>query len=419
MRVLWLTNVLFPDACKELGIPAPVVGGWMHSGAKALLNANQELTLAVVSLYEGKSLKWKKINDISYYFVPNSNKDIQLYNSDLLDYFREVQSNFLPDIVHIHGTEYPHSLSWVKACGSLNVVASIQGMASVYANYYFGGLSIKEVLRTRTLRDFLRRDSLWSQKKKMDQRGQHEIKLINKISNIIGRTGWDRANVLAINQTINYYCCNETLRDAFYKKKWEYKNCEKHTIFLSQVHYPIKGFHQLLHALPIILKNFKDTKVYVAGNAIRTNKLFGQNGYEKYLNALIKSHNLKDTIVYLGTLTEDEMSKQFLNANVFLCPSSIENSPNSIGEAQLVGIPCVASYVGGTMDMIEDRKSGSLYRFEEVALLADKISELFRSKELCELFSEEGRKVARKRHSKELNASELNRIYKRICNNDI
>lgn len=41
-----------------------------------------------------------------------------------------------------------------------------------------------------------------------------------------------------------------------------------------------------------------------------------------------------------------------LNANMFLLPSAIENSPNALGEAQMLGVPCVSSRVGGVEDMI-------------------------------------------------------------------
>lgn len=53
---------------------------------------------------------------------------------------------------------------------------------------------------------------------------------------------------------------------AFMKKKWDYKQCHKYTIFLSQGQYPIKGLHQMVKALPLILRDYPDTKVYVAGN---------------------------------------------------------------------------------------------------------------------------------------------------------
>ena len=65
-----------------------------------------------------------------------------------------------------------------------------------------------------------------------------------------------------------------------------------------------------------------------------------------------------------------------------MCSSDL--SPNSVGEAQLIGTPCIASYTGGIMDMITDNETGFLYRYEEIALLAQRVCELFENSKLCE-----------------------------------
>ena len=80
---------------------------------------------------------------------------------------------------------------------------------------------------------------------------------------------------------------------------------------------------------------------------------------------------------FTGSLREDQMIAEYLNAHLFICPSSIENSPNSLGEAQLLGVPVIASYVGGVPDMVTHGETGLLYRFEEVEMLAEGIRNLF------------------------------------------
>ena len=61
----------------------------------------------------------------------------------------------------------------------------------------------------------------------------------------------------------------------------------------------------------------------------------------------MRIRELEDKVSFLGPLNAEQMKAEYLRSNVFLCPSSIENSPNSLGEAQMLGVPCVASYVGG------------------------------------------------------------------------
>lgn len=417
-NILWLSNVTFPEACQELNIVPPVVGGWMYSGARALLSAHTDIRLGVVSLYDGREIKFIKKYDIQYFLIPSGGKN-QKYNSTLESWFRKVKEEFKPDLVHIHGTEYPHSLAWIKACGNAGVVVSIQGLVHIYANHYLGGISINKIKTSITLRDILRKDSLLHQQKKMQKRGEYEEELISQVNHIIGRTSWDKSNTWAINSNAVYHFCNESLRDGFYKDQWRFENCEKYSIFLSQVHYPIKGIQQIIKALPLVMKHFPNVKVYVAGPNFLKLPIYRRNGFANYLLKQIASKTTLNKFFFLGTLSEEEMIKQYLNANVFVCPSAIENSPNSVGEAQLLGTPCIASYVGGTMDMVKDGETGLLYRFEETNLLAMHICELFANREMAERISTQGRIEAAQRHNKKKNAETLIQIYKSVIDENI
>ena len=413
MKVLWLSNVLFPDVCKEMNIETPNISSWVYSGAIALMQANSEIELAVATLYSGKELRCISNHRITYYLIPNKGGDIK-YNHKFESYYDEITLRFTPDIIHIHGSEYPHSLSYVRACGGNNVIVSIQGMVSVIADYYLGGISKEEIKLNTTLRDIVRKDSILIQQLKMRKRGCYEQELIKTVGHVIGRTSWDKSNIWAINSEVNYHFCNETLRPLFYNQQWTYEGCQKYSIFISQAYYPIKGIHKLIKALPIILSHFPNAKVYVAGNDFFNVPWYRKNGFVNYSEKLMKKLGVFAKIEFLGELNESEMVKQYLSAHVFVCPSAIENSPNSLGEAQLIGTPCVASYVGGTMDMVTDGETGFLYRFEEVSLLAKRICEIFENKELAERISTNERKVAAIRHDKVINATKINSIYKKI-----
>ena len=80
---------------------------------------------------------------------------------------------------------------------------------------------------------------------------------------------------------------------------------------------------------------------------------------------------------FKGALTATQMKEEYLKSNVFVMPSSIENSPNSLGEAMSLGVPIVASYVGGIPDMVEHKKSAFLYDFTEIHMLAHYICSIF------------------------------------------
>lgn len=418
MKVLWITNILFPDICKELGRPAPVTGGWMKSLADELTALYPDIELSVATVY-GLHNKFftKQIGRINYFCLPFS-ESCTMYTMEMEKYWKEIQNQIQPEIIHIHGTEYPYGLAYMKACGNENVVISIQGLVGVYARYSLGQIEIKQLKKYRTLYDYLR-FSILKMPKDMEIQGRMETEYISLGKHIIGRTTWDKVHTWAINPDVKYHFCNETLRLPFYSNnKWCLDTCEKHSIFLSQAHKPIKGIHKVIEALPYIIREFPSTKVYISGNnfisrqTLKEKLKFGT--YANYVSHLMDKYQIRDKFIFTGMLDEYQMAEQYKKSHVFICPSSIENSPNSIGEAQLLGVPCITSYVGGAPNMVEDEKTGLIYRFEEHEMLANLVCRIFKDKELAIRLSENEIIEASKRHNRLENAKCMMNIYRSI-----
>lgn len=418
MKILWITNILFPDICEKLGIKAPVTGGWMKSSASAILKLNDNIELAVATLY-GKTFRVEKINGVTYYCLPFDIYSLKRYETTIEKFWKLVAYDFKPDIVHIHGTEYPHGLAYIKAMGAKNVVISIQGLVSKYARYSLGHIPERTLKKHRTLYDFLKGHILRIPIV-MTKAGKTENEYIRLSYHIIGRTDWDRAHIWAVNPKARYYFCNETLREPFYTTEWNLAKCKRHSIFLSQAHKPIKGIHKVIEALPYVIRQYPDVKVYVAGDnftqksSLKEKLSYGT--YANYINYLLEKLGVKNRFVFTGFLDERQMAEMYSHSHVFVCPSSIENSPNSLGEAQLVGTPVVASYVGGIPNMIEDGVSGLLYRFEEHEMMAKCICRIFEDNDFAKYLSNNEKVVAQNRHDSKKNAQITLNIYNEIIN---
>lgn len=415
MKVLWVSNIIFPYPSIQLNIEPPVAGGWMLASAFRLSTQQNDIHLAVATVYKGQKIRKFESDNIVYFLLPLNGNNTK-YNKSLEHYWKAIVDDFMPDLVHIHGTEFAHGLAFINACPDIKTVVSIQGLVSVISNYYYSGISISQIIKNITFRDIIRKDSIIQQKRKLYKRGLIETEILKKTSDVIGRTSWDKSHVLAINPNLRYHFCNETLREEFYHHIWNYSNCEKHSIFVSQAWYPIKGLHKLLEAMPLILREFPDTKIYVAGTDITKTDNFSDliriSGYGKYIRSLIYKYNLCDKVIFTGPLNETKMCQQYLKANIFVCPSSIENSPNSLGEAQILGVPYLSAYVGGTPDMVSQQNNLSLYRFEEIEQLAYKICSIFDKKENANIVNE--RNTALERHDPTLNTRQLLKIYNSI-----
>jgi glycosyltransferase involved in cell wall biosynthesis len=421
VKILWLTNIAPPEACQLMNETPSPFGGWLVNASKELSNEdNIELSISFPKKKSNNvmQLKGERIN---YYTFPNLHlKDKALIRDNY--YLKKIIKKVQPDLVHIFGTEFAHSLAMMNACNEIGIktVINIQGLVSVIANHYTTNLPLS-IQKRFTFRDFVTQKNILQQKKEFEKRGKIEIEAIKKTNHIIGRTTWDKVCTSQINPNANYHFLNETLREEFYNHEWSLENCEKYTIFISQAGYPIKGLHYMLEALPLILENYPETKIYVAGPDITASsniiEKLKKTSYRKYIAELIKKYNLKNQVIFTGFLNEKQMCTRFLKSNVFVSPSSIENESNSLSEAKILGVPSVSSFVGGIIDRITNKEDGFLYQADAPYMLAHYVCEIFGNDELAIKFSKSARKNALQIHDKEMNTKSLLNIYRNICNN--
>lgn len=409
MKVLWILNSPLPEALARLtGQPetSHSTGSWVCALADELCK-DKDLQLYTAAptgrvrtqvLCEGAS--------VHHFLLPDHHPD-----------WRAVFDKVCPDITHIHGTEYPFFLDFVKACGSRHVVVSLQGMVSKIAPLYFGGIPDEVLRRSTTMRDIIRKDTLTRQKRDILRRGKSEVSLLRSVEHVIGRTSWDRSVSLGINPDLNYHFCNEILREPFYSGRWEYPGCIRHRIFLSQGHYPLKGTHILLDALPAVLKRYLDTSVHIAGVNVMRGQTFKdkllRNGYGRYLHRMVRDKGLADVVRFTGELDAEGIKAELLCANAFLSASVIENSPNSLCEAQMLGVPVIASDVGGVRDLVPSPSCGTLFSSGDSRALSDALCATFAAAPSFDPTAM--RSLAAERHDRSSVIPRLKEIYAEIA----
>jgi len=340
-----------------------------------------------------------------------------VYSNETEALFCRQIKEFEPDVIHSWGTEYAHTHAMANAAektGMLEkMVASIQGLCSVYTPHYAEGVPFA-IQRSHTLRDILRRDNILGQQKKFYLRGRQEVAALKKIRHVIGRTDWDRACALQINPNVTYHFCNETLREPFYQDTWDYAACKKHHIFAPSCVYPIKGFHYLLEAVAMVAREYPDVTVSVPGKSYLAVSPLRWTAYQKYLTKLTKQYGLEEKITFLGKCSDRQMKEAFLKANVFALPSTIENSPNSLGEAMLLGVPCVAADVGGVKNLLTHGEEGYIYQSTAPYMLAYHIRQIFAMENAAAPMGQKARAHALRTHDPEKNLQDLIAIYEAI-----
>ena len=418
MKILWVEEPLLPRIAQLTGEKPSFAGGWLVSVCNDLLEMPEnEMIVCYRSVRGFHRCSGGRLTGWSFV------QDPLRYSPELEERFVSLLREEQPDLIHIWGTEFPSTLAMINAAERLNMldrtVVSIQGLTSIYALHYAAGLP-EHAVNSYTLRDFLRQDNIRQQQKKYAKRGEFEIAALKKAKHAIGRTRWDSACVNQINPKAEYHRCNETLRPEFYEGCWSPETCERNTIFVSQGNYPIKGFHMALQALVILKRDYPDLKLITTGEDPRVKgwkAKLRQSSYARYLSNLIRDLGLDEQVCFLGSLSAKQMRDQYLRAHVALNPSSIENSSNSIGEAQSLGVPVVASFVGGTPDLTDGLSDGLLYPFDEPYMLAYSIDQVLGSDEYALRLCEYGREAARYRHSRVGNLRELQSLYEQLAKN--
>ncbi len=421
MRVLWVCNIMLPVIAKELGIPFSNKEGWLSGLAGRLLRGeDSQIELGVcfpAAVPQGKEFFSGRLEGgkLSGYGFAEDTVHEEIYDEALERRLGEVIAEFGPDIIHCFGAEYGHTLAAVRAFAKpQRTLIGLQGICSAIAGHYLDGIPA-ETARRSTLRDRLRRDNLLQQQEKMRRRGEREEQALSLAGHITGRTRFDKNAAGRAAPQAKYHAMNETMRDVFYEGCWDYERCEKHSLFVSQGNYPVKGLHYMLQAMAILKKQYPDIRLYVAGDSIVRHSTLKEkirlSSYGKYLLGLIREGGLEGRVSFLGQLDAGEMKERYLKAHVFVSPSTIENSPNSVGEAMLLGVPVVSSGVGGVPDMLDDGKEGLLYHAGNVSALAMAVTRIFEDAALARSLCAAARERARRTHDADANCRRLLEIY--------
>ena len=427
MKVLWVCNIMPPIIGQYLGKECSVKEGWISGILARLAKEKEEIELGICYPVVEQAEEEKKViqlennkNIACYGYVEDTVCPENYGGESLENRLKEIIDDFQPEVLHIFGTEYGHSLAAARAMKNPGkTLIGLQGVISECAKEYMADLPI-EVQSKVSFRDWLKKDSMKQQQEKFFVRGEREKEALKLCGHVTGRTEFDKNAAKAINPKAMYHHMNETMRGEFYDGKWTRENCKEHSIFFSQADYPLKGFHYLLQALKEVKKQYPDVTVNVAGNSLVSYKTIKDkikiSAYGKYLRKLVKDLQMEDKIIFLGRLSADEMKQQYLNCHTFVCASSLENSPNSVGEAMLLGVPVVASNTGGIPSMVEHEKEGLLFEKGNAKALAEAIMRTWEDDAKVNAMNEKAIVKARKTHNADENYRTLLEIYRNIIN---
>jgi glycosyltransferase involved in cell wall biosynthesis len=270
------------------------------------------------------------------------------------------------DLLHLHGSEL--QLPAMTADLPVPQLLSVQGLVSQYPPFVPSS--------ERWLK------ALWTLS------GYYERRYLTAVHHFVCRTHWDQALVRRLSPGCTIHHNWEVIRPAFFQPLVALVPSRLQVVFLGGTQV-MKGFREVLAAVDLLRQQL-DVTLIIAGQASAA-----------LVQAAVQAAGLRHlepaAIECRGLLPAEELAQLFSESLCLLHPSYVDNSPNSVCEAQVAGLPVVASDVGGVRSLIEDEVTGLLCTLEP-ASIARQTLRLYNDPALRQRLATQAAAVARQRH---------------------
>jgi glycosyltransferase involved in cell wall biosynthesis len=148
---------------------------------------------------------------------------------------------------------------------------------------------------------------------------------------------------------------------------------------------PDKGTHILIDAARTVIQADPGARFLICGEGTSRPNLERQ----------VRAAGLQDVVVFAGF--RPDLDAWMPNADLLALPSFNEGLPNVVLEACACGVPCVATAVFGTPEVLNNGVNGYLVPAGDAAALADRIIQLLGDPALRRRMGAAGRELVRER----------------------
>lgn len=410
MKVLWfaVSPSLYSCNGKNQGL------GWIAS-LESIVRKDYEIQLAVAFEHNDDVFKVEQ-DGVIYYpmhvFKDRNDIERRKYYVDIEEALfiprcKQVIKDFQPDVIHVFGSEWCFGL--VQEHTDIPVIIHMQGSHPPYQNALFPpGYSWEEEYKRIPWWNirWKHRYKLWRQRAK--NAVVREERIIRGCKYFMGRTDWDFALTKFYAPESLYFKCWEALRPMFVDncQQWKVDSARTKYILLSTGPSRLKGMDVILKTARLLKDNAELDLEW---------RIIGANRDNLYEHENKWSINADDVNVkVLGTLDGDGVYKQLMRCDLYVLPTYIDNSPNSICEAMCLGVPVVSTMTGGVPSLIDNHITGDLVPTNDPYILAYTIRELLFNPELRKQYGENARKVALERHNPDAILNTLKDIYNSV-----
>lgn len=199
-------------------------------------------------------------------------------------------------------------------------------------------------------------------------------------------------------------CYDGVKIEDYYNEKKQLLKKEK--ILITQIGSiaPVKNQRELIEMAFILKKKKVNFEIRIVGN--------GDEYYIEELKRAIKEYCLEKEIIFVGR--RDNVRLFYQESDIIAVCSKAEAFGRTTVEAQLAGCLIIGADIGATSELIEDGKTGFLYKAGDAQDFAEKVIYALNKKEISEKVAANGQRYAYGFYTKERNAKEIIDLYKEI-----
>lgn len=330
-------------------------------------------------------------------------KDI--YRNALPQYLRVIDK-IQPDIIQLFGLEHPY----IRVVGNttIPIIVHLQGMnGPIYikskSNKRFSTI---QILKSTSIKNLITGNIPYIYERKKSKVIAIEETYYSKIDFFLGRTDWDYLFTKSISPFSEYFLGQELLRSSFYENEWKPRKTKCFVIFSTLGDGLRYNIDIIFRSIQLLERTYKEFGFIW--------NIAGLDYSSTTYRVALKSGIYSKKVNFLGRLDSKELVSEMLNSNLFVFPTAIDNSPNALQEALLLGMPVIATHAGGVSSLIEHRKTGYLIPEGEPYSLAGAIVDIYQNYDKAILMANNARKVAQKRNDPECVVNSLKHCYQQI-----
>lgn len=412
MKVLWF-EVTTPS---RYDVNSGVRAGWQDS-LERIIRTIPDIELTVSFVATSPNMTEKCIEGVKYvpmnlkfsFFDKIKNKySWCAYIRELDKEMKAVVSASNPDIIHVFGTEW--LCGRIAMYTSIPVVIHIMGAIIPYNNaLYPPGFSFKDIFESIPIWKPITiiNRCLFEFKKKNWAKQEEEV--WNCVKYYMGRTSWDKALSHILHPNRVYYHVDEALRTSFFNSSicWSVDNVSEKVKLITI------GNSSFWKGPDMVLKTARILSHYGIDYEWNFVGAFDGN-IKKMIEKKIGITYEECHVNICGKVNAEKLTSMLCESTIYVHTAYVENSPNSICEAQYLGLPVISTNVGGISTLVGDNKSGVLVPANDPWQLADAIVSLSGDKDTIVYYAQNSKRMAIKRHSDENIKEQLLSCYNAI-----